>query len=95
LQDDPHLRRLLDALPLRVRRLYEWLVQPEARWVRWPLGLALIVGGVFGFLPILGFWMVPLGALLIGEDIPPVRRVTLRLLGQLYRWWDAWRARSQ
>jgi len=91
-QDDPHLQRLLDALPLRVRRFYEWLIQPEARWVRWPLGLALIVGGVFGFLPVLGFWMVPLGALLIGEDIPPVRRVTLRLLGQLYRWWDAWRS---
>jgi hypothetical protein len=47
---------------------------------------------VFGFLPVLGFWMVPFGALLIGEDIPPVRRVTLRLLGQLYRWWDAWRS---
>ena len=92
MQDDPHLQRLLDALPLRVRRFYEWLIQPEARWVRWPLGLALIVGGVFGFLPVLGFWMVPLGALLIGEDIPPVRRVTLRLLGRLYLWWDAWRS---
>jgi len=91
-QDDPHLQRLLNALPLRVRRSYAWLIQPEARWVRWPLGLALIVGGVFGFLPVLGFWMVPLGALLIGEDIPPVRRVTLRLLGRLYLWWDVWRS---
>ncbi len=60
--------------------------------MRWPLGLALIVGGVFGFLPVLGFWMVPFVARLIGEDIPPVRRVALRLLGQLYRWWDAWRS---
>ena len=90
--DDPHLQRLLDALPRRVGRAYAWLIRPEARWFRWPLGVALIVGGLFGFLPILGFWMVPLGALLIGEDIPPVRRVVLRLLGQIYRWWDLWRS---
>jgi hypothetical protein len=91
-QDDPHLRRLLDAMPLRVKRAYAWLTKPEARLIRWPLGLALIVGGVFGFLPILGFWMIPLGALLIGEDIPPVRRATLSLLGWIYRRWDAWRS---
>ena len=92
MQDDPHLQRLLDALPLRVQRAYRWLTRPEARWVRWPLGIALIVGGMFGFLPILGLWMIPLGALLIGEDIPPVRRVTLRFLGWVYRCWDSWRS---
>jgi hypothetical protein len=91
-EDDPHLQRLLDALPLRVRRSYEWLTKPEARWIRWPLGIALIVGGIFGFLPVLGFWMIPLGALLIGEDILPVRRATLRILGWIYRQWDGWRS---
>jgi hypothetical protein len=95
MENDPNLQRLLDALPLRVRRIYRWVIKPEARWVRWPLGIALIIGGAFGFLPILGFWMVPLGALLIGEDIPPVRRLTLRLLGRVYRWWDALRARRR
>jgi hypothetical protein len=89
-EDDPHLKRLFDALPHRVRRSYEWLIKPQARWVRWSLGIALIVGGIFGFLPILGFWMAPLGALLIGEDIPSVRRATLRLLARLYRLGDAW-----
>ncbi len=89
--DDHHLERLLDALPHRVRRAYVWLLRPQARWVRWPLGIAFIIGGAFGFLPILGFWMVPVGALLIGEDIPPVRRGVLQILGQFYRWWDAWR----
>ena len=92
-KDDPHLQRLLDALPLRVRQSFAWLIRPQARWIRWPLGLALIVGGMFGFLPVLGFWMIPLGALLIGENIPPIRRATLRMLGQLYRWWDASRSR--
>jgi len=91
-QDDPHLQRLLDALPRRARHAYAWLIRPQARWVRWPLAIALMICGVFGFLPILGFWMVPVGALLIGEDIPPVRRAMLRMLGQLYRWWDGWRS---
>jgi hypothetical protein len=91
-EHDPHLKRLLDALPLRVKRFYEWLIQPQARWIRWPLGVALIAGGFLGFLPVLGFWMLPLGALLIGEDIPPVRRATLWLLGRIYRWWDARRS---
>lgn len=38
------------------------------------LGGLLIVGGVFGFLPILGFWMIPLGGAFIALDIPPLRR---------------------
>lgn len=33
-----------------------------------------MVGGVFGFLPILGFWMLPLGMALIALDLPPTRR---------------------
>ncbi|MDA8252391.1 MAG: hypothetical protein M0Z28_24935 [Rhodospirillales bacterium] len=89
---DPRLRRLLDALPHPARRSYTWLVRPEAKWVRLPLGVALIAGGLFGFLPVLGIWMLPVGALLVGEDIPPVRRATLRVLGRLQRWWDARRA---
>jgi hypothetical protein len=38
------------------------------------LGLLLMAGGVVGFLPILGFWMLPLGAAFIALDIPPLRR---------------------
>jgi hypothetical protein len=44
------------------------------------LGIVLMIGGVFGFLPILGFWMIPLGGALIALDIPPLRR---RLLAWL------------
>ena len=29
-----------------------------------------MVGGVFGFLPVLGFWMFPLGLAFIALDIP-------------------------
>ena len=54
---DPRLLRLLDALPHPARRFYTWLIRPEGRWLRLPLGVALIVGGILGFLPVLGFWM--------------------------------------
>ena len=37
-------------------------------------GVLLIVGGVLGFLPILGFWMIPLGIAVIGFDIAAWRR---------------------
>lgn len=37
---------------------------------RFGLGVLLIGGGVFGFLPVLGFWMFPLGVLLIATCIP-------------------------
>jgi hypothetical protein len=33
-----------------------------------------VVLGIFGFLPIIGFWMIPLGLGLIALDIPPWRR---------------------
>ena len=32
-----------------------------------------MVGGVFGFLPIVGFWMLPLGLAFIALDIPWTR----------------------
>ena len=42
--------------------------------IRSLVGLLCMVGGGFGFLPILGFWMLPLGVALIGLDIPPARK---------------------
>jgi ribosome-associated translation inhibitor RaiA/cold shock CspA family protein len=41
------------------------------------LGLGLVVAGLFGFLPVLGFWMIPLGLLIVWADLAPlVRRPT-------------------
>lgn len=37
-------------------------------------GLLLIGGGVLGFLPVLGFWMVPLGLAIAALDIVPLWR---------------------
>jgi purine-cytosine permease-like protein len=47
---------------------------PANRLVRVVLGAALIAGGLLGFLPFLGFWMVPLGILVLSIDFALMRR---------------------
>jgi hypothetical protein len=44
-------------------------------WVRKSIGLALMIGGLLGFLPILGFWMFPLGLILFFSDSPAYWRL--------------------
>ena len=51
---------------------------PESRRLRVALGIALVIGGMFGFLPILGFWMIPLGLLVLSIDFHPIRRFRRR-----------------
>jgi hypothetical protein len=64
---------------------------PANRLLRILLGVAAVLGGIFGFLPILGFWMLPLGLLILSIDFPPVRRfrrvATVRMVGWLKRKW--------
>ena len=47
---------------------------PRSRLLRILIGGGFVVFGIFGFLPVLGFWMVPLGLLILSVDIPRVRR---------------------
>ena len=42
--------------------------------VRSVVGLSLMIGGVLGFLPVLGFWMFPAGVAILSLDVPPLRR---------------------
>jgi purine-cytosine permease-like protein len=51
---------------------------PASRLLRIVLGVALIVGGFLGFLPILGFWMIPLGIIVLSYDFHPIRRLRRR-----------------
>jgi hypothetical protein len=57
---------------------------PRSRGVRIAIGVALIVFGIFGFLPILGFWMIPLGLLVLSYEFASVRRLRRRLVV----WWE-------
>ncbi len=62
---------------------------PANRPLRVGLGVVAVFGGFLGFLPILGFWMMPLGLLILSIDFPPVRRfrrvATVRVVGWLKR----------
>jgi hypothetical protein len=56
---------------------------PASRIARIGLGVVLILAGAVGFLPILGFWMIPLGLLIISYDIAVARRARRKLAV----WW--------
>jgi hypothetical protein len=47
---------------------------PRSRLLRIVIGVLLVFFGFLGFLPILGFWMVPVGLLVLSVDLPRVRR---------------------
>ncbi len=51
---------------------------PGNKTQRTALGGVLTVGGFLGFLPILGFWMLPLGLVVLSVDHHPVRRFRRR-----------------
>ena len=65
-----------------VRKCALWADHHLPFGVRTALGLLAMAGGVLGFLPILGFWMFPLGIVLVALDIPPLRRRVLRWLAE-------------
>ncbi len=44
-----------------------------------------MVGGLLGFLPILGFWMLPLGPALLAIDLPFLQAPLARLLAVINR----------
>ncbi len=47
---------------------------PQSRTLRIILGVALLIGGILGFLPVVGFWMIPLGILVLSQEFHLVRR---------------------
>ena len=84
---DRHFARFEARLPPGPARFIGWLRQPSSRYARFPLAVLLMVGGVFGFLPVLGLWMLPLGLLLFAQDVPVLRKPTARMLGWVERKW--------
>jgi hypothetical protein len=74
-------------LPPGPSRFVSWLRKPSSKLVRFPLAILLILGGIFSILPVLGLWMLPLGLILIAQDIPPLQKPVAQLLGWLERKW--------
>jgi hypothetical protein len=76
LQTEWHIRRRLEIqvlpeLKFRSRRI----ALPSHRGLRIAIGIGFVVLGIFGFLPILGFWMIPVGLLILSQDFASVRRL--------------------
>ncbi len=82
---DRELKRLLRKAPDWARRVMKSAARPGAIWLRVPLALALMVGGLLGFLPILGFWMLPLGLALLAVDLPFLREPLARFMAWINR----------
>jgi hypothetical protein len=52
------------------------------------------MGGAVGFLPLVGFWMVPAGLLVLSADIPTVRRFNRRVTTKVLRYWRGQKRRA-
>jgi Putative transmembrane protein (PGPGW) len=57
---------------------------PRSRLLRVLLGVLLVIFGILGFLPVLGFWMIPLGLLILSYEFHIVRRLRRRTIV----WWE-------
>jgi len=66
-----------------IHHKYHWVRTHPNHWLRKSIAVGLIIGGLLGFLPVLGFWMLPLGLILLATDLPSVRRFNRRV----YVWW--------
>jgi hypothetical protein len=60
------------------------LAMPQSRKLRIVIGMLLVIFGLLGFLPVLGFWMVPLGILILSYEFASVRRFRRRSVV----WWE-------
>ena len=71
------------------RKHFHTLKTTENHWLRKTIGVLLVIGGALGFLPVLGYWMLPLGLALLAIDFPIARRLNRRLIV----WWERQRRR--
>src|ERR1700751_6055071 len=88
--DDCRLAKLIDRLPTSFSATVLTCPQPPSRGLRIPAGWLLSLGGLLSFLPILGIWMLPLGLLLLGEDMPVLRSWRSRILDWIERHHPEW-----
>ncbi len=69
-------RRRFDRQFRQLARFAPWIEKlrsPGWALARAAVGLFFIIAGFLGFLPILGFWMIPLGLVLLAIDIPALQ----------------------
>ena|SRR5688572_19231898 len=94
------LDRAFDTLeqeaPDRVAKAIHWLRSPASRWVRIPLGVLFIAGGLLWFLPVVGIELLPIGLLLIAQDVPFLKKPVGRgMLWLEHKWLERKRRRAR
>jgi hypothetical protein len=95
-KNEHRLRRQFEAIERLVpvgKGIVRALRQRRYRMVRIPLAVILVPGGMLGFLPVLGFWMLPVGLLLLAVDIPFMRPAISAALIRSRRRVELWRRR--
>ena len=75
--------------PRRIRVVGREFRMPRSRGLRITIGVLLILLVLLGFLPVLGFWMIPLGLLMLSYEFATIRRLRRRL----EVWWLSRRRR--
>lgn len=97
-RDHERLDRIVERYSARMpgwmARFVARVRRPELRVPRVVAGVLLILLGLVGFLPVLGFWMVPLGLLLLAQDVGFLRRPTVNAIYWVERKWQARRRRN-
>lgn len=88
--------------PDSVSRAIRWLRDPKSRWVRLPLGILFILASFLWFLPVLGIEFLPIGLLLVAQDVPFLRKPVGKMMLWLEDRWVAlrrafrrWRSRRR
>ena len=87
---EQQLERLIDRLPRNLQATVRWLRRPSSRRVRMIGGVLLIAGSLLSILPVFGLWMLPLGLVLLAEDIAPLRQARDRSLDWIERHRPHW-----
>jgi hypothetical protein len=88
---DRRLQRLAASLPRRLRLAIHGLRRPSARWLRIPAGIGFMIGGtILTPLPLFGLWMLPVGLVLLAEDVPVVRSFVIRILDKIEKHRPHW-----
>ncbi|MEO3385569.1 PGPGW domain-containing protein [Mesorhizobium sp. CAU 1741] len=79
----------IEQKPRTISILGREFAMPRSRIARVIIGSLLVLFGLLGFLPVLGFWMVPLGLLVLSYEFATVRRWRRRF----DLWWAQRRGR--
>ena len=78
--DETDVKRVRRKIPIFGREIG----MPHSRPLRVTIGVLLVFFGMLGFLPVLGFWMIPLRILVLSYVFAVVRRFRRRLVV----WWE-------